>query len=233
MNLSLTLCAAFLAGLVSFASGARAQADKPAPAQPAAPKPAAIQPAPTTENFVYVIMKTSSGDVALELNHEKAPVSVENFLYYTDKKFYDGTIFHRVIPNFMIQGGGFTADMNQKKDTAKGIKNEWQNGLKNSKGTVAMARLGSQPDSATCQFFINVNDNAFLDQARDGAGYAVFGKVVDGMDVVDKIKAVKTASRNTPQGPMQDVPTETVTIKELRRMTPEETTALKAKIGKK
>ena len=229
MNLSLSLGAAFLAGLLSFAPSARAQ-EKPAQE---APKPAPTQPATNSESTVYVIMKTTHGDVALELNREKAPLSVENFLSYTDKKFYDGTVFHRVIPNFMVQGGGFTEDMSQKKDTAKGIKNEWQNGLKNSKGTLAMARLGGQADSATCQFFINVNDNTFLDQPRDGAGYAVFGKVADGMDIVDKMKAVKTATRTTPQGPMQDVPTEVIKIKEMRRMTPEEVTALKAKLGKK
>ena len=222
MKLSLLLGAACVAGLL-FAAGARAQADKPAEA----PKPAA------TENVVYVIMKTSSGDMTLELNNEKAPISTANFLYYADKKYYDGTVFHRVIDNFMIQGGGFTTDMAQKKDAAKGIKNEWQNGLKNSKHTVAMARLGGQPDSATSQFFINIKDNGFLDEPRDGAGYAVFGRVVDGMDVVDKIKGVKTGTRATPQGPMQDVPVDTVTIKEIRRLNADETAAIKAKLGKK
>src|SRR5262245_11677784 len=111
--------------------------------------------------LAYVLMTTSKGDVVIELNREKAPISVANFLSYVDKKFYDETIFHRVIPNFMIQGGGFTADMKQKS-TDKPIKNEWQNGLKNTRGTLAMARLGQQPDSATSQFFINVQDNPFL-----------------------------------------------------------------------
>ena len=225
MKLSLVMGAALLVGLVSLAATARAQADKPAPAQPAAP-------APQTENTVYVLMKTSMGDITLELNREKAPISVDNFLAYTDKKFYDNTVFHRVIPGFMIQGGGFTPDMAQKKDTMKGIKNEWQNGLKNTKGTVAMARLGGQADSATCQFFINVANNDFLDSPRDGAGYAVFGRVVDGNDAVEKIRTAKTAARSTPQGPMQDVPVEPVVIKEVRRMTPDEVTALKAKLKK-
>jgi len=217
MKMSMLLGMALLTGVLSVASGVRAQ-DKPATEQPA-PK--------STETTVHVVMKTSMGDIALELNREKAPISVDNFLSYAEKKHYDGTIFHRVIPNFMIQGGGFTADMTQKK-TAPGIKNEWQNGLSNAKGTIAMARLGGQPDSATAQFFINTGDNGFLDQPRDGAGYAVFGKVVDGMEVVDKIRMVKTGMKNG----MQDVPTETVTIKEVRKMTPEEVSALKAKLGK-
>jgi cyclophilin family peptidyl-prolyl cis-trans isomerase len=225
MKLSMLLGMAFLAGLVSVVSGARAQ-DKPATG-PTGPEKPAEQPAPkATEANVYVIMKTSMGDIALELNREKAPISVDNFLSYAEKKHYDGTIFHRVIPTFMIQGGGFTPDMSQKK-TGPGIRNEWKNGLSNTRGSIAMARLGGQADSATAQFFINTADNKFLDEPRDGAGYAVFGKVVDGMDVVDKIKAVKTGSKNG----MQDVPTETVTIKEVRKMTPEEITALKAKLG--
>jgi cyclophilin family peptidyl-prolyl cis-trans isomerase len=218
MKSSMLFGMAFVAGLLSLVSAVRAQ-DKPA--TPAEKPP---QPAPATEPTVYVIMKTSMGDIALELNREKAPISVENFLSYVEKKHYDGTIFHRIIPTFMVQGGGYTPDMTQKK-TAAGIKNEWKNGLKNEKYTVAMARLGGQADSATSQFFINVADNSFLDQPRDGAGYAVFAKVPDkaSQDVVDKMKAVKTGMKNG----MQDVPTETITIKEVRKMTPEEVAALK------
>lgn len=204
--------------------------DKPAtqPTAPAAPaeKPKADPKAaePAKEQFVYVELKTSMGPIVLELNKEKAPISVENFLSYLDKGHYDGTIFHRVISTFMIQGGGFTADMQQKK-TEKPIKNEWQNGLKNVRGTIAMARLGNNRpdpktvDSATCQFFINVQDNAGLDRPqRDGGAYAVFGKVVSGMEVVDKIRAVKTGIKNG----FEDVPIETVTIEKARRLSAEE-----------
>jgi cyclophilin family peptidyl-prolyl cis-trans isomerase len=175
---------------------------------------------------VYVKMTTSLGDITLELNKAKAPISVDNFLKYVDKKFYDGTIFHRVIETFMIQGGGFLPDMSQKK-TMDPIKNEWENGLKNIKGSIAMART-QVADSATSQFFINVKDNSFLDTPRDGAAYAVFGKVVDGMDVVDKIKKVKT----TTKGPYGDVPEETVTIKTVKKLTDAEAKTLKAKLAK-
>lgn len=164
-------------------------------------------------SHVYISMQTSMGEIILELNREKAPISVENFLSYTEKEHYDGTIFHRVISNFMIQGGGFTEDMTQKQ-VDRPIKNEWRNGLSNARGTIAMARLGNQPDSATSQFFINVSDNAFLDQPRDGAGYAVFGKVVKGMDVVDKIRQVRTTTR----GMHGDVPVEPVVIEKMRKI---------------
>jgi peptidyl-prolyl cis-trans isomerase A (cyclophilin A) len=131
------------------------------------------------------------GDIVLELNAEKAPITVENFLSYVNKKHYDGTVFHRVIDGFMIQGGFAVTDGKLvEKASGKGIKNESQNGLKNERGTIAMART-NDPDSATAQFFINVVDNAMLNYPSNG-GYAVFGKVVEGMDVVDKIKAVKT-----------------------------------------
>ena len=195
--------------LAGFIGVAGALAQPPAAEQPKAPA--------ETEKTVQVIMTTSMGDVTIELNREKAPVSVDNFLKYVDEKFYDGTVFHRVIPTFMIQGGGFTADMNQKKTHAP-IKNEWKNGLKNTRGTVAMART-SVPDSATSQFFINTVDNGFLSDPQPGAdpsgfvGYAVFGKVVAGMDVVDKIKAVKTGRKNG----MSDVPVDTVEIKSIKR----------------
>jgi peptidyl-prolyl cis-trans isomerase B (cyclophilin B) len=156
-----------------------------------------------------VLMKTSMGDIKIELDKAKAPITTENFLMYVNKKFYDGTIFHRVIPNFMIQGGGFDKDMTQKKTEAP-IKNEADNGLKNTTGTIAMART-SDPNSATAQFFINTKDNAFLDHRDDsvqGYGYAVFGKVIDGMDVVNKISAVPT----TTKMPHQNVPVTPVVI---------------------
>ena len=160
-----------------------------------------------------VIMETSLGPITIELADDQAPVTVANFLGYVDDHFYDGTVFHRVIPNFMIQGGGFEPGMNQKKTRAP-VKNESANGLSNARGTLAMART-PQPDSATAQFFINTRDNPFLDraQAADRVGYCVFGKVIDGMDVVDKIKAVKTGKK----GRFGDVPVEDVTIKSVRR----------------
>jgi peptidyl-prolyl cis-trans isomerase B (cyclophilin B) len=156
-----------------------------------------------------VVMETSKGTIKIELFEDKAPVTVKNFLGYVDDKFYDGTIFHRIIPTFMIQGGGFEPGLKQKK-TKEAIKNESSNGLSNKLGTIAMART-SDPDSATAQFYINVVDNDFLDKAKakDGVGYCVFGKVIEGMDVVDKIKDVKTGAR--------DVPVEDVTIKSVRR----------------
>jgi len=166
---------------------------------------------PTASNPV-VVLETSMGAITIELDNAKAPISTANFLQYVDGGHYDGTIFHRVIGNFMIQGGGYTPSMDQKK-TGPQIKNEWKNGLSNRKYTLAMARLGNQPDSATAQFFINVQDNAFLDQPRDGAGYAVFGKVTGGTDVVDKIKGVRTT---TSRG-MGDVPVEPVVITKARR----------------
>jgi peptidyl-prolyl cis-trans isomerase A (cyclophilin A) len=157
-----------------------------------------------------VIMSTSMGDIKIELYPDKAPVTVKNFLSYVNDGFYDGTIFHRVIPGFMIQGGGFTSDM-QQKPTKPPIKNEANNGLKNETGTIAMART-SVVDSATSQFFINLTYNDFLNHGSRDFGYAVFGKVVEGMDVVNKIAGVKTGSR----GMHQDVPLEPVVIKSVR-----------------
>lgn len=156
-----------------------------------------------------VRLVTSMGDIVVELDAAKAPKTVDNFLQYVKAGHYDGTVFHRVIPNFMIQGGGMDATM-KEKPTREPIALESRNGLSNVRGTIAMART-MVPDSATAQFFINVKDNAFLDQPNspDRNGYAVFGKVVAGMDVVDKIKAVATGNR----GPHQNVPTEPVTIK--------------------
>ena len=156
-----------------------------------------------------VRLATSEGDIVIELDHAKAPKTVDNFLGYVKSGHYDGTIFHRVIPTFMIQGGGMTPDMAEKK-TLSPIPLESRNGLSNVRGAVAMART-MDPNSASAQFFINVVDNAFLDQpnARDGNGYAVFGKVVSGMDVVDKIKAVPTQNA----GPHQNVPAKPVVIR--------------------
>lgn len=142
-----------------------------------------------------VLMETSLGAIKIELDAQKAPVSVQNFLDYAKSGYYDGTIFHRVIPGFMVQGGGFTADR-KMKETKAPIKNEAGNGLKNDRGTIAMARTAS-PDSATAQFFINVVDNNALNRpSPDGYGYAVFGRVVEGMDVVDKIATTPTRALN-------------------------------------
>ncbi len=159
--------------------------------------------------MTQVLLKTTQGDIIIALDEEKAPISAANFLAYVNDGFYDATIFHRVIPNFMIQGGGMTADMGEK-DNRPSIKNEADNGLKNLRGTLAMART-SVVDSATSQFFINLSDNAFLDHqdpSPQGYGYAVFGKVVEGMEIVDAIAAVATG--NT--GMHQNVPVEPVLI---------------------
>jgi cyclophilin family peptidyl-prolyl cis-trans isomerase len=162
-----------------------------------------------------VLLKTNKGDITIALFQDKAPISVKNFLSYADEKFYDGTIFHRVIKGFMVQGGGMTADMHEKSAKPP-IKNEAANGLKNKRGTLAMART-PEIDSATCQFFINLVDNSFLDhQSNDPEkfGYAVFGKVVAGMDVVDALAGVPTGSK----GGHQDVPREPVTILSVTRL---------------
>lgn len=156
-----------------------------------------------------VMMETNLGKIKIELFEDKAPISTKNFLSYVDKKFYDGLIFHRVIGNFMIQGGGFDKKM-QRRITQPSIKNEATNNISNKRGTLAMART-SAVDSATSQFFINVVDNGFLDHRSTdpaGYGYAVFGRVVEGMDVVDKIRSVPTGEKNG----MKDVPKETVEI---------------------
>lgn len=165
-----------------------------------------------------VKIETSLGDIVLELNGEKAPITTLNFIQYATDKFYEGTIFHRVMPTFMIQGGGFTLEVDRKTDGLRaGIKNEWKNGLKNNRGTVSMARLGGQPDSATSQFFINVVDNPSLDRAqRDGAAYAVFGKVVEGIETVDKIRNTDTTTsdkfRGGPVVPVVPVVIKSVTV---------------------
>jgi peptidyl-prolyl cis-trans isomerase B (cyclophilin B) len=185
----------------------------PAPAQteavvPPTPVPATQQP--------RVLIETTMGDISLELFPEKSPKTVENFLQYVDEGFYDGSIFHRVIDGFMIQGGGFDQDYN-RRETRDAVLNEADNGLRNERGTIAMARTGD-PHSATAQFFINHSDNPALDHRNKGAGwgYAVFGKVIDGMDVVDAIATTQTG----PGGPFgQDAPREMVVIKQISLLT--------------
>lgn len=162
-----------------------------------------------------VDVETNHGTFAIELNPAKAPKSVENFLRYVDAKHYDGTVFHRVISSFMVQGGGFD-EKYERKATNAPIQNEGDNGLRNTKGTVAMARTGD-PHSATAQFFVNVVDNGFLDHTSkdaQGWGYTVFGRVTEGMDVVEKIKSVKTGSRGSFP---KDAPLDAVVIKQIRR----------------
>jgi cyclophilin family peptidyl-prolyl cis-trans isomerase len=155
--------------------------------------------------------ETSLGDFTIDLLEKEAPTTVENFVKYVESEFFDGTIFHRVIPGFVIQGGGFTEDMAQKR-TNPPIKNEADNGLKNLRGTLSMART-NDINSATSQFFVNLKDNDFLDHSRGNFGYAVFAKVTKGMDVIDKIAAVKTGSKRGHD----DVPVEAVTVKSARR----------------
>jgi peptidyl-prolyl cis-trans isomerase B (cyclophilin B) len=170
----------------------------------------AASSATAQEKNPVVVMETSMGAIKIELFQDKAPHTVRNFLRYAEDKHYDGTLFHRVIEDFMIQGGGHDEKM-KLKPTREPIKNESDNNLSNVRGTIAMARV-KEPDSATCQFFINVVDNSRLDRANfpDKVGYCVFGKVIEGMDIVDKIRAVKTGA--------QDVPLEPVVIKSVRRV---------------
>ncbi len=160
---------------------------------------------------LYVEMDTTAGNIVLELNEAKAPITVGNFKNYVDDGYYDGLVFHRVIDGFMVQGGGFDADMNQKGTNAP-IQIESNNGLKNERGSIAMART-MDPNSATSQFFINTQNNSFLDYpGQDGYGYTVFGKVVSGMDVVDKMEKVKTGNR----GMHSDVPVEPIVIESMK-----------------
>jgi peptidyl-prolyl cis-trans isomerase A (cyclophilin A)/peptidyl-prolyl cis-trans isomerase B (cyclophilin B) len=203
-----------LCAFALFAPLALSAATPPA-TKPAAPaKPAAAEVAAPTAN-PKVLMHTSAGDITVELYADKAPKTVENFLQYVKEGFYDGTVFHRVIPNFMIQGGGMTRDLTEKRKHAP-IRNEANNGVSNLRGTIAMART-QDPNSAAAQFFINVVDNKRLDYIADANGtvswgYCAFGKVVDGMDTVDKIKATETG----PQGPFQsDVPKTPVVIEKV------------------
>jgi peptidyl-prolyl cis-trans isomerase A (cyclophilin A) len=155
--------------------------------------------------------ETTLGEFTIELFEKKAPVTVANFLKYIDDGFFDGTVFHRIVPGFVIQGGGFTEDMTQKR-TQPTIKNEADNGLKNERGTLSMART-NDVNSATSQFFVNLKDNEFLDHKRGNFGYAVFGRVTEGMDVIDKIAAVETGRRRG----FEDVPVEPVIMKSVRR----------------
>ena len=156
--------------------------------------------------------ETSLGDITIEMLEKEAPVTTANFLKYVDDGYFDGTIFHRVIPGFVIQGGGFTEDMTQKR-TQPPIKNEADNGLKNARGTLSMART-NDVNSATSQFFVNLTDNAFLDHSRANFGYAVFGKIVEGMDVIDKIAEVETGRRRGHD----DVPVEPVIVRSAKRI---------------
>jgi peptidyl-prolyl cis-trans isomerase A (cyclophilin A) len=157
-----------------------------------------------------ILFETTLGDFKIEFFDKEAPISVANFKKYVDDGFFDGTIFHRIVPGFVIQGGGFTVDMTQKK-TQPAIKNEADNGLKNSRGTLSMART-NDINSATSQFFVNLKDNDFLDHSRGNFGYAVFARVTEGMDVVDKIAAVETGRKRG----MDDVPVEAVIMKAVR-----------------
>ncbi len=194
---TLIIAACFMAGQVSAASSTTTQGT-------------------TMSTTPQVKLQTNKGDILIELNAEKAPETVANFLTYVKDGFYDGTVFHRVINNFMVQGGGFDANMKQKP-TNNPVKNEADNGLKNDKYTLAMART-ADPQSATAQFFINVNDNDFLNftsPTPNGWGYAVFAKVVEGQDVVDAIKGVKTGNKGFHQDvPVEDVVLEKATIVE-------------------
>jgi len=162
-----------------------------------------------------LVMETSMGTVKIELYERDAPITVKNFLAYVNEKHYDGTIFHRVIPDFMTQGGGFLPGMKERRPSRNPIRNESYNGLRNERGTLAMART-NDPDSASDQFFINVKHNDFLDRekAKDRVGYAVFGRVLEGMEVVDRIRAVPTRT----QGPHENVPIEDVLILSIRRV---------------
>jgi cyclophilin family peptidyl-prolyl cis-trans isomerase len=177
---------------------------------PAAPLPHHLRKPPQD----IVLLETSAGRVKVRLFTDKAPLTVKNFLGYVDAKFYDGTIFHRVIPNFVIQGGGFDAAFVEKQ-AREPVRNESANGLSNRRGTIAVART-AVPDSGTCQFFINLKDNAFLDRpnSADGVGYCVFGEVIEGLDVVDGIAQVPTGNRE----PHQNVPLQNVVILSARRV---------------
>jgi cyclophilin family peptidyl-prolyl cis-trans isomerase len=161
-----------------------------------------------------ILFETTLGDFKIEFSEKEAPISVANFQKYIDNGFFDGTIFHRIVPGFVIQGGGFTEDMSQKRTEAP-IKNEADNGLKNKRGTLSMART-NDINSATSQFFVNLKDNDFLDHSRGNFGYAVFARVTEGMDVIDKIAAVETGRKRG----FDDVPVEPVIMKSVRKVDP-------------
>lgn len=225
MNLTTVLMATIVLGRV-WAGSVAAQETPPA-GEPAASPPAQSRPR-AEDALVYVRLKTTAGDIVLELNREKAPVTVENFLRYVDRKFYDGTIFHRVRPDFVIQGGGYTEDM-RPKPADPPIRNEAGNGLKNLAYTIAMART-ADPDSATSQFFINVRDNPNLDRTASQPGYAVFGRVIEGREVVDRIKEGETIENPNMRGE-KSLPVSPVKIVEARRLTEAEVATLKERLG--
>ena len=219
-SMSIVLAMVVVGGFALAQTGCEGENTKTDPSG-AQGQPTSQKEKPVTKNPV-VIMETSEGTITIELYADKAPATVKNFLRYVDEKFYDQTIFHRVIDGFMIQGGGFTADMQQKEPHAP-VKNEATNGLKNLQGAIAMARTGVV-DSATAQFFINVADNAALNhrnKTQSGFGYCVFGKVTDGMGIVDAIKAVPTGTVMVAIGgqrhPFQNVPVKPVLIESVRR----------------
>ncbi|MEY4117989.1 MAG: hypothetical protein RLZZ116_1317, partial [Planctomycetota bacterium] len=209
MNLkSIIAFAAFAAASVALAQ------DKPAAAPAPETKPAQAAPAAAVE---YCVFRTTKGDIVMELDRAKAPITVENFVGYVKDGFYDGTVFHRIVPNFVIQGGGFDTKGVQKKNKAP-IANEWKNGLKNKRGTLSMARTNN-PNSATSQFFVSLKDNDSLDQPMSGgAGYAVYGKVIVGMEVVDEIAKVKRSIKNG----MQDWPVEDIIVNKAEMISKEE-----------
>jgi peptidyl-prolyl cis-trans isomerase A (cyclophilin A) len=202
---------ASLALALGLAALACERAGEPTAASAAGAAGASAQPASGGRGNPVLLIQTSKGTLKVELEAERAPVTVKNFLAYADEGFYDGTVFHRVIDGFMIQGGGFTPDMKQKETKAP-IKNEADNGLQNRRGTLAMART-SVVDSATAQFFINLADNDFLNHGSRDFGYAVFGRVVEGMDVVDAIAKVATGRK----GGHEAVPNEPVVIESIKR----------------
>lgn len=201
-----------IGGLVAVGCGT---STPPAPALKPSPAPTtAWAPEPVLDSNI-VLLETSLGNIKIELNPDKAPGTVRNFLAYVDDQFYDGTIFHRVVPQFMIVGGGYRPGLREKVPRPP-IKSESDNGLSNERGTIAMYRTEKSADSARCQFLINLKDNPRFDreQAEDEIGYCVFGKVIEGMDVVDKIKAVPTADK----GELKQVPVTDVVIKSVRRV---------------
>lgn len=206
----------------------------PVAAQGLTAPPTSASPTSADDKLVFIRMSTSQGDLVLELDRQKAPITVENFLKYAERGAYDGTTFHRVVKDFVIQGGGWSPDLKEraKLDAAAGkpdkpIKNEWQNGLKNTRGSVAMARE-AEPDTATREFYINCQDNPKLDIAREksgNAGYAVFGRVIHGIEVVDRIRAVQTTARTVEgvtDGSMENVPVEPILISKVQKISKEE-----------
>ncbi len=207
--------------LLAAATGLGLAASAAAQETPAAPSIADEEPATLDAGFQFVRMTTDKGEMHLLLDGVGAPLTTANFLGYVDAGFYDGTIFHRIIKDFVIQGGGFTVEGIQKQ-TREGVRNEWQNGLRNDDYSLSMARLGGQPHSGTSQFFVNTKDNPALDAPRDNAAYAVFGIVVDGRPVVDAIEAVTTGPGTLEGRAAADVPTEPVRILSATRMKAED-----------